>query len=184
MVPDLPPDEGEPATSGVESPGDHVPERTARRAPVRVCADTSVFGGVFDEGFEESSRAFFEQVAVGRFRLVASALVQREVMDAPERVREFARQMMLLGEMTEASDAAQRLWQAYMRAGIVTANHDQDALHVALATVAGCAMIVSWNFRHIVHSDKVPLYNAVDILQGFAGIAIWSPLEVIPYEEG
>ena len=30
--------------------------------PIRVYADTSVFGGVFDEEFQVASRTFFEQV--------------------------------------------------------------------------------------------------------------------------
>lgn len=33
---------------------------------LRVYADTSVFGGVFDEGFEEASLAVFRQVREGR----------------------------------------------------------------------------------------------------------------------
>lgn len=34
----------------------------------RVYADTSVFGGVFDEEFCDTSRTFFEQVRKGNFR--------------------------------------------------------------------------------------------------------------------
>jgi len=44
-------------------------------------------------------------------------------------------------------------------------------------------MIVSWNFRHIVHYQKIPKYNAVNVLNGYAPIAIHSPLEVIPDED-
>ena len=58
-----------------------------------------------------------------------------------------------------------------------------DALHVALATVAGCALIVSWNFRHIVNYRRIPMYNAVNTLQGFGDLAIFSPLEVIADED-
>ena len=58
-----------------------------------------------------------------------------------------------------------------------------DALHVALATVAGCASIVRWNFQHIVHFQKIPLYNAINALQGYQPIAIYSPREVIHYED-
>ena len=39
-----------------------------------------------------------------------------------------------------------RLQQAYLTAGIVTTKWATDALHVAVATVAGCELIVSWNF--------------------------------------
>jgi len=43
-------------------------------------------------------------------------------------------------------------------------------------------MIVMWNFKHIVHFKKIPLYNAINILKGYDQIAIYSPLEVINYE--
>ena len=43
---------------------------------IRVYADTSVFGGVFDDEFNEESKAFFEQVRSGQSVLVASAVVK------------------------------------------------------------------------------------------------------------
>ncbi len=41
----------------------------------RVYADTSVYGGCFDEEFVAESRAFFEAVRRGRFELVISPTV-------------------------------------------------------------------------------------------------------------
>ena len=58
-----------------------------------------------------------------------------------------------------------------------------DALHVAIATVVKCSLIVSWNFAHIVHFNKIPLYNAVNRKKGYPTIAIYSPREVIEYED-
>ena len=57
-----------------------------------------------------------------------------------------------------------------------------DALHVAVATVAGCRVIVSWNFKHLVNFRRIPLYNGVNLTHGYAPIAIHCPLEV-PGEE-
>ena len=67
--------------------------------------------------------------------------------------------------------------------GILTEKWYDDALHVALATIAECNVIVSWNFKHIVNFRKIPLFNAVNMLNGYRQIAIHSPLEVINYEE-
>jgi hypothetical protein len=75
------------------------------------------------------------------------------------------------------------LRQAYLEAGIVTPKSADDALHVALATVAQCGIIVSWNFRHIVNYKKVPLYNAVNVLHRYAVLDIRSPLEVTEDED-
>jgi len=54
-----------------------------------------------------------------------------------------------------------------------------DALHVALAVVARADMIVSWNFKHIVHFDKMRGFNAVNLKEGYAQLMILSPLEVV-----
>ena len=68
-----------------------------------------------------------------------------------------------------------------MKEGILGSRWLDDALHVAIATVSQCDMIVSWNFKHIVHYNKIPLYNAFKTLQGYKEILIYSPLEVIGY---
>jgi len=150
-----------------------------RMAIIRVYADTSVFGGVFDEGFEAPSQAFFDQVRNGRFHLVTSALVQEEIKPAPKYVQEFFDRTLPVVEVVEVSEETLRLRDAYLEAGIVSSQWSEDALHVALATVSGCSLIVSWNFKHIVHFEKIPLYNAVNVLKGHSNVGIFSPLEVI-----
>ncbi len=76
-----------------------------------------------------------------------------------------------------------KLQANYIEADILTEKYFDDAMHVAIATVAGCDFIVSWNFKHIVHFDKIPKYNAVNVLNGYGTIGIYSPLEVIQYED-
>jgi len=43
---------------------------------IRVYADTSVFGGVYDLEFQVKSQAFFQEVKNQRFILVTSAIIQ------------------------------------------------------------------------------------------------------------
>jgi predicted nucleic acid-binding protein len=150
---------------------------------IRVYADTSVFGGIFDEEFKEPTQKFFNQVRGGEFALVTSAIVQEEIALAPPKVRNFFDEMLKFCDMTEVSEHALDLRNAYMHSKIVSNKCSNDALHVAVATVSGCILIVSWNFKHIVHFQKIPLYNAINVIQGYPQIAIFSPLEVIKYED-
>lgn len=150
---------------------------------IRIYADTSVFGGVYDEEFDSASIAFFDQVRDGRRSLVTSDIVRREVTAAPEPVRLLFDEMLAYAEVAPVSAEALELRQAYLHAGILTPKWLDDALHVALATVSGCDVIVSWNFKHIVHYQKIPLYNAVNALEGYGNILIHSPQEVIAYED-
>jgi hypothetical protein len=57
-----------------------------------------------------------------------------------------------------------------------------DARHIALATIAGADLVVSWNFRHIVHFEKIQMFNAVNLEMGYKTIMIHSPREVVGHE--
>lgn len=149
---------------------------------IRVYADTSVFGGVFDSEFDLASQKFFDQVKRDEFKLVTSAVVYEEILPAPEEVRLFFEEMLQHAEIIEVTRETLDLRDAYMKENIVTSKYLDDALHVALATVSGCQIILSWNFKHIVHYHKIPLYNAVNTLKGYNHIKIFSPLEVIKYD--
>lgn len=98
--------------------------------------------------------------------MVVSNAVEREVAPAPAEVVRFYRDMLSLSEVVEIGRDALQLQEAYLTARVVTRNWEDDALHVAIATVSGCDMIVSWNFTHIVHFQKMPLYNAIKPVVG------------------
>jgi hypothetical protein len=48
-------------------------------------------------------------------------------------------------------------------------------------TFAGVDLVVSWNFKHIVHFERVQKFNAVNIEMGYKPILIYSPREVTTY---
>ena len=149
---------------------------------IRVYIDTSIIGGKFDSEFKRASENFFKQVQENKFHLVISSLVQEEIVAAPEKVRNFFNELKPEATIIEVSEEALRLREAYLKANILSKKSSNDALHVALATVNNCPIIVSWNFKHIVHYEKIILYNSINILEGYQQIAIYSPLEVINYE--
>jgi predicted nucleic acid-binding protein len=148
-----------------------------------VYVDTSVFGGAFDEEFAEASRAFFDEVRSGRFDALVSSIVLDELRGAPEEVRRLYTDLGSRVKVVELSEVALRLVRQYLSAGIVGEKWRADAQHVAMATTHGCRAIVSWNFRHIVHFEKIPLYNGVNMSQGFGSLAIHTPQEMIHYED-
>lgn len=150
---------------------------------IRVYADTSVYGGAFDDEFHRPSERFFAQVRSGRFRLINSPVVLQELEGAPANVQALFSEMIQFSETAGITDAALDLQEAYLAGGVVSRKDAGDALHVALATVSGCTLIVSWNFRHIVQFNRIRMYNAVNRLRGYPMIDIYSPLEVIHDEQ-
>lgn len=151
----------------------------------RVYADTSVYGGCFDEEFAVESRAFFEAVRRGRFKLVISPTVLAELQRAPEQVRRMLAELPEHGiETIDFTDEVRRLRDAYLEASILGPEHQADAEHIASASVAEVDFVVSWNFKHIVQFEKIAGYQAVNLLNGYREIHIYSPREVVANEEG
>ena len=147
---------------------------------LRVYVDTSVFGGRFDEEFQAASRAFFEAVAAGRFLLLIGEVRGRELAIAPERVRGVLAEIRAENlENVASSEEVARLRDAYSAAGVLGPASRDDAEHVASASVAGADLVVSWNFKHIVHFEKIAGFLAVNMLHGYNPIRIYSPREVV-----
>ena len=66
-----------------------------------------------------------------------------------------------------------------MAAAVVPPKYADDALHVAMATVHGVRLVVSWNFKHLVNVRREDGFNAVNILHGWPPVRIVSPKEII-----
>ena len=150
---------------------------------LRLYADTSFFGGCFDEEFADVSLKLFDEIKKGGFILVLSATILREIKRAPENVRNlFADLNEEIIEIMPESDEIDNLRDAYLKAGVVGPSSSADAEHIAAATVAEVDLIVSWNFKHIVHFDKIKQYHAVNLLEGYHPIPIHTPKEVANVE--
>ncbi len=150
---------------------------------MKIYVDTSVFGGVFDSEFSKPSKQLFAEITSGRFILVTSAIVEAEIEPAPQKIQALFAKYEKIAKIIDVTQEAIQLQQHYIDAGVVTAKSMQDALHVALATVSQCDLIVSWNFKHIVHFDKIAKYNEINQLNGYHAIGIYSPLEIISYDD-
>ena len=146
----------------------------------RIYIDTSVVGGCEDEEFAEASRELLEQAESGRVRLLVSELLMEELALAPEAVQaRLASLPPSCVEYLSVTREARALQGRYAADAIVGTAQLNDALHVALATVAGADVVASWNFKHIVHYDKIRLFNAVNLREGYSLVDIRSPLEIV-----
>jgi hypothetical protein len=151
----------------------------------RVYVDTSVIGGCFDEEFAPWSNGLMKDFLRAIFKPVLSEIVAAEIVPAPEQVRaQYAELLALEPEFAELTDEVRQLATFYEERRILPAQFSNDALHIAVATVAEVDMLVSWNFKHIVRFDKIRLFNAVNREYGYKAIEIYSPREVTTYGKG
>ena len=134
----------------------------------RVYLDTSVIGGCFDPEFAKWSNGLIQDVRDGRFKPLLSQLTSTEIEDAPEPVQTLYAELRALDpEIIQATDSALELADAYQARNILTPKFYDDGLHIALATTAEADVLVSWNLKHIVHFDKIRLFNAVNLEYGY-----------------
>ena len=146
--------------------------------------DTSVFGGVFDIEFEETSMQLFEKVRLGQVTCVYSNLTEGEISEAPEKVKTFFKSLPKENlELIQVSDDAINLAKSYIEDNVVGKTSFDDCIHIALATIHKVDILVSWNFKHIVNVYRIRGYNSVNLRLGYLQLEIRSPKEIINYED-
>jgi hypothetical protein len=143
---------------------------------MRIYLDTNLYGNYppWCALARALGKYLFQRIRTRRYQLVTSALVALEVGRSPdEQVRILFDELAATAEWLEASPESDALTSAYITAEVVTINHLDDATHVALATVAGCDVITSWNNRQFSH--KAAAYNRVNTEQGYGTIGFYTP---------
>jgi hypothetical protein len=109
-----------------------------------------------------------------------SDLTAEELADAPERVRSVLQGLPADHvERVSVTPECLALKDAYLKARVLGRASEDDALHMAIATVMAVDMVVSWNFKHIVHFDKIVGFEGVNTLNNYRSPRVYSPREVI-----
>jgi len=152
-----------------------------RELPERVYVESSVVSGVFDSNDHPTRvQPFWDAVFTGKIRVVLSSVLDDEVANAKQHIRDFYRTIPESQiEHVMATDESDTLAARYIAEGIVSPNHITDCRHVALASVARVDVLVSFNCTHIVKLNRIRQYNAINMLYGYPTIEIRTPDEVI-----
>lgn len=146
---------------------------------LKVYLDTSVIGGYFDEEFSYWSQKIIDDFRKGNLRFYLSTITEAEIVDAPNEVKELFYELLESGAVViQESEDSLNLADKYIAEDILSINYRDDARHIAIATVSDIDVLVSWNFKHVVHYDKIKKFNSVNIKEGYKPIDIYSPMEV------
>ena len=144
--------------------------------------DTSVVGGYFDEEFKDATTALFQRLENGEIYFVVSDLLDLELINAPQKVREllynYSADKFFRVELTEE---AVKLADRYISENVVGKTSLEDCRHIALATINKVDVLASWNFKHIVNLDRIKGYNSVNLKLGYHLIEIRSPKDLLNY---
>lgn len=86
-------------------------------------------------------------------------------------------------EFIEVTSESIELATNYINEKVVGKTSFNDCLHIALATIQKADYLASWNFKHIVNTNRIRGYNSVNLKLGYASLDIRSPRELINYED-
>lgn len=146
---------------------------------LKIYLDTSVIGGCFDDEFRTESNEIFKMIKLGIYDPVISTITINGLINAPKQVNELLATIEENLLLLEVNDEVIKLSSEYLKENIITEKFKEDALHIALATVYNIDVLITWNFKHIVNLNKIKLFNAVNLRQGYKELEIRSPKELI-----
>jgi len=149
----------------------------------KIYLDSSVIGGCFDEEFKVYSNILFDYFEQEIYIPILSQITIDEISKAPDNVvqklKSIEAKLLTIDLLPEMNELA----NLYIAEKIVPLKYANDALHIAIATVAKIDVLVSWNFKHIVNLDKIHRFNSVNMREGYNILEIRTPREVIYYDK-
>lgn len=149
----------------------------------RLYFDTSVFGGILDEEFQNETKSLFEMVRKGEIICVFSDLTELELENAPiEVIEHFKNIPEQFTEFVEISKEINELAELYIKEKVVGKTSIDDCRHIACATITKVDYLISWNFKHIVNVFRIRGYNSINLRNGYIQLDIRSPKEIIGNE--
>jgi len=150
----------------------------------RIYIDTSVIGGYYDEKFEEATIKFFDRIINNDFIIYFSEVNETELILAPQHIKEVKNKIPKnCLRYIEIDDEVENLAQTYINEKALGKSSENDAYHIALASVNRLDCLISWNFKHIVNFDKIKMFNSINLRLGYPLIDIRSPLEFLKDEK-
>ncbi|MEI6582215.1 MAG: PIN domain protein [Chitinophagia bacterium] len=148
----------------------------------RIYIDTSVVGGYYDEEFKEATIQLFERLDKNEVIFVVSDLLDLELINAPQLVREHLLKYSAdKFQRVELTKEAVILADTYIDEKVVGSNSLEDCRHIALATIHNVDVLASWNFKHIVNLERIKGYNSVNVRLGYSMLEIRSPKDLVNY---
>ncbi|MDO8662578.1 MAG: type II toxin-antitoxin system VapC family toxin [Candidatus Omnitrophota bacterium] len=146
--------------------------------------DTSIFNFALADDVpteREITLRLLEEVRGGKYEVFISEVVLREINRAPQEkavklrdcIKKINPEELILDENTLS------LAKEYIDKGVIPPKYEDDALHIAVASVNNLDAIVSWNFTHIVKLKTKREVSGINTLMGYKPIEICSPQEVI-----
>ena len=149
---------------------------------LKVYLETSIFNFFFSEktpNEKDITIKLFAQIA--RYEAYISDITIAEIDRCPEPKRTKMFDLISEYDLQELTlnESAKELAAKYIQEGIIPQKYQADAFHIAIASVHGMDVVISWNFEHMVKLKTKREVVGINVFMGYKEIDIYSPLEVV-----
>lgn len=163
------------------------------KSQIKIYLDTSVPNFLFADDAPEKKEAtieFFENFILTN---VYDCLISEYVLTEIDATKNNEKKELLYDvinkypvrilEIDNKKIEILELANKYIESGVIPEKKLLDALHVAVCTVYGINILVSWNFKHLANINKEYRIKSVNYQNlYFNDLRIITPLELINYE--
>lgn len=127
-----------------------------------------------------SSLLLWKEIKNGDYDVCISDLVTQEIDKCPEPKRSCLAKFMKEINYQEVlvNPESIDLANQYIKANIIPIKYEEDALHIAMATILNCNAIISWNFNHMVKLKTILGVNGINSTLGYKSIEIVTPMSL------
>jgi hypothetical protein len=149
--------------------------------------ETTVFNFYFEgkQGKKQKDTIkLFHDIAQGKYEAYTSEAVMYELRGASgEKFRKMeALAREYIKDIVPPTAEARRLADIYIAKGIIPEKFDDDALHIATATVNSFDFVISLNQGHIVKLKTMIGTGFANLHEGYRQIGLSAPTEVTEYD--
>lgn len=151
---------------------------------LRLYFDTSIFSFAIASDVpkeKEITLKLLEEIEKSKCEVFISEVVIREINRAKAekavKLRDVVKKLNPVELVLDNN--SQSLAKEYIKQAVIPVKYEDDAFHIAIASVNNLDVIVSWNFTHIVKLKTKREVVGINTLMGYKPIEICSPWEVV-----
>jgi len=127
----------------------------------------------------------WDKIAAEVYDVVISDVVLDEILLCDESKRKCLLNMLRQIDYTIMEETPETLALArrFIEHNVLTQKSFNDCRHIACAVVAGCDVITSWNFKHMVNLRTVNGVRIINLMEGYRTVEIYPPTMLIEGDE-
>jgi len=147
---------------------------------LRIYLDTSVIGHLdaHDKPDKQADTlALWDDIISGVYDVVLSAVDFAELARCPGDKRVVLEEYLAQIEYDriDLNEDILDIAGEFIKLGILKQKSYDDALHIAVAMYAGCDILVSWNFKHMVNHKTIHGVKIVSAITKYKDVSIYTP---------